>query len=264
MRTFKFYTSLLLLAGSLLLVSSCNKHEFNQSAESDFIPVEEKNSSILFHYSSTTSANSGGPGYTQFNTYLNQYDSTEVLLTLTKGNLAGSNSDTIHTANAAAFGVLGTSVFQANFASQITAMIAEQTSKQVVVNAAYELEITTDKIFIHTTTKFFKATAGEEYFITPYLLVDSIVAAQTGHPDGANTNHRKVAVDVGRLKNFPVRYMGYEIGSGSIDAGYRFNLKFEVDRLPTWTDVEQLSVALIITKKNALGEIVYVNASTNH
>jgi hypothetical protein len=264
LKNFKLYTSIVVLAGSVLLFTNCKKYVFNEGSQSVFIPVEEKNSSLIFHYSSTTSSNSGGSGYTQFENYLALYDSTEVVLTLTEGNVGGATNDTIFAANAAATGVLTTSTFQANFTSSITSAIASQINKEVVANAAYKLEFTDEKVYIHTTTQFFKASNGEEFYLTPYLLVDSLVANQTGHPDGAATNHRKVAVDVGRLINFPVRYMGYEVASGQIDAGYRFNLDFEVDRLPSWSDPNQISVALIITKKNVLGNIVFVNANTNH
>jgi hypothetical protein len=258
------YLSIFLIAASSLLFVHCKKYEFNESSQSNFLTVEEKNSSALFHYSSTSSTNSGGPGYIQFTDYIDDYDSTEVLLTLTEGNVGGANNDTIFNANSAMSGVLTTSTFHANFNSAIISSINLQKNKEVVANASYELEFTNSKIYIKTTTKFFQGTSGEEYFLTPYIIVDSIIADQAGHPDGPVTNHRKVAVDVGRIKNFPVRYLGYEVASGDIDEGYQFNLSFEAERLPAWTDSSQISVALILTKKTAFGNIVFVNANTNH
>lgn len=258
------YLSIFLIAASSLLFVHCKKYQFNEGLESDFLTVEEKNSSVLFHYSSTTSSNSGGSGYTQFTDYITDYDSTDVLMTLTEGDLGGTVNDTIFNANSSAFGVLNTSTFHANFNSTIASTISFQQTKQVQANASYELEFTDTKIFIKTTTKFFQGSTGEEYFLTPYILVDSIVADQTGHPDGPLTNHRKVAMDVGRIKNFPVRYMGYSVASGDIDEDYEFNLSFEADRLPSWADTNQISVALILTKKTELGNIVFVNANTNH
>ncbi len=260
------YLSIVLIAASSLIFVSCKKYQFDESFESIFLPVEEKNSSALFHYSSTSNANSGGTGYIQFTDYIDLYDSTEVLMTLTEGNVGGANNDTIFNANSAANGIIATSDFQANLdsISSVVSAINGQGNKIIVANASYELEFTPTKIYIKTTTKFFKESLGEEFFLTPYVLVDSIVADQAGHPDGALTNHRKVVVDVGRLKNFPVRYLGYEVASGEIDKGYQFNLSFEADRLPAWTDTDQISVALILTKKDALGNVVFVNANTNH
>lgn len=264
MKRKKIYLSIVLLVASSTLFVQCKKYSFDESTQSVFLPVEEESSSVLFHYSSTTSSNSGGSGYTQFSDYIDDYDSTDVLLTLTEGNVGGANNDTIFNANSSAFGILSTSTFHANFNSLIASSISLQSTKQVIVNSSYELELTDDHIYINTTTKFFRSSDGEDYFLTPYIVIDSIVADQTGHPDGASTNHRKVAVDVARLKNYPVRYLGYEIASGQIDKGYQFNLSFEAERLPAWTDPEKISVALILTKRTALGNIVFVNANTNH
>lgn len=254
----------LILACGLLFVQ-CKKYQYDEGLESDFLEVEEKNSSVLFHYSSTTSANSGGAGYTDFSDYLNDFDSTDVLLTLTEGSLGGGENDTIFSANSDAFDVSVTSTFHTNFTTGTVApKIGAHRSEQTIVNANYELDITDTKINIKTTTKFFQETSGETFFLTPYVLVDSIVANQTGHPDGASTNHRKVAVDVGRIINFPVRYLGYEVASGNINAGYQFNRSFVVDRRAEWTDPDQISVALILTKRNSAGNIEFVNAHTNN
>ncbi len=252
-----------LFMGSLLF-SSCEKQVFSTGNESDFIEVPEKNSSLIYHFSSTTSANSGSVGYDQFTDYLDLYDSAHVLVTLTEGNVGNANNDTIFAANSAAYGVLSTSTFLTNFGSSVATQISMQEGAPVVVNAAYELELTPTKIIVNTTTEFFKDNVGDEFFLTPYIVVDSLVADQTGHPDGPATNHRKVVTEVARLKNYPVRYLGYSIASGEVYAGQRFNLKFEAERSSDWIDPEQISVALILTKKDASGNITYVNANTNH
>ena len=254
-----------LIASCSLLFIQCKKYQYDEGLESDFLEVEEKNSSVLFHYSSTTSANSGGTGYTQFTDYLNDFDSTDVLLTFTEGPIGGGENDTIFAANSDAFNVQNTSTFHTNFASgTVSSKVSSHRNKTTLVNANYELDITDTKINIKTTTKFFQESSGETFFLTPYVLVDSIVGNQTGHPDGASTNHRKVAVDVGRIINFPVRYLGYEVASGNINAGYQFNKSFVVQRRPEWTDPDQISVALILTKRTPSGAIVFVNANTNH
>jgi len=263
MRKINIFIQLILAGG--LFFTSCKKQEFSIANESDFIEVKEENSSVIYHFSSTSSANSGTTGYTQFENLLSLYDSTDVVVTLTEGNVGNANNDTIFSANSLAYGVLSTSSFRTNFGSGTESQIALQESKSVLANSAYELEITPTKIFVNTTTQFFQDNVtGEEFFLTPYIVVDSLVADQTGHPDGIGTNHRKVVTEVARLKNYPVRYMGYSIASGTIYAGQRFNLAFEADRSPDWIDPEQISVALILTKKDANGIITFVNANTNH
>lgn len=263
MRKINIFIQLILASG--LVLTSCKKQEFSVANESDFIEVEEKNSSLIYHFSSTTSANSGTTGYTQFESLLNAYDSAHVVVTLTEGNVGNANNDTIFSANSFAYGVLSTSSFLTNFETGTATQIAQQESKSVLANSAYELELTATKIFIKTTTQFFQDNStGEEFFLTPYIVVDSLVADQTGHPDGPATNHRKVVTEVARLKNYPVRYLGYSVASGTIYAGQRFNLAFEVDRSPDWIDPEQISVALILTKKDADGNITFVNANTKH
>lgn len=247
-----------------VLFSACKKQVFSVASESDFIEVPEKNSSLIYHFSSTTSANSGTAGYSQFTNLLDLYDSAHVVITLTEGNVGTANNDTIFDANSAAYGVLTTSSFLTNFGSNLAGQMSTQENAPVVVNAAYKLELTPTKVIVHTTTEFFQDNVGDEFFLTPYIVVDSLVADQTGHPDGAATNHRKVVTEVARLKNYPVRYMGYSIASGTVNAGQRFNLTFEADRSPDWTDSEQISVALIITKKDAAGAITFVNANTKH
>ena len=99
-----------------------------------------------------------------------------------------------------------------------------------------------------------------------YVIVDSIVANQAGHPDGAATNHRKVVVDVGRIDGWPdPQYHGYKVATGIIEKGYRFNLTFEADRLATWTNDSLISVALVITTRNpGTGVPIFVNANTQH
>lgn len=254
--------TILLFAG--IGFSACKKQVFSVAEESTFIEVPEQNSSLIYHFSSTTSANSGTVGYSEFDNLLHLYDSTDVVVTLTEGNVGNANNDTIFLANSTAYGVLSTSTFLTNFGSNLSSQMSSQENAPVLVNAAYELEITPTKIIVNTTTEFFQDNTGDEFFLTPYIVVDSLVADQTGHPDGPATHHRKVVTEVARLKNYPVRYMGYSIASGTVNAGQRFNLKFEAERSSDWIDPEQISVALIITKKDTDGNVTFVNANTNH
>jgi len=258
-----YFTPLTLVFGALFL-SGCVKDTISGSS-STFIPVEAKNSSLYFHYSVTTDPQSGTTGYNQFLTDLAAYDDTEVLATITLGDVGGANNDTIYDENTAMFGIVGVPFFQGNLD---TFNLAEATAihnvEPVVANAAYELEFGASEITINTTTEFFQASSNEDFYLTPYLVVDSIVAFQEGHPDAGATNHRKVVVDVGRLNGHPARYLGYKVAGGTIDVGYKFNLQFTCERLPAWTDEDKISVALVLTKRDANGRPIFVNANTNH
>ena len=253
------------LAGLVIAVTvSCNKYSFDETNESTFLEVEEVNSSILFHYSSTDDLDAGSTGYDQMVNYLNFYDSTDALGTITLGNVGVANNDTIFQSHVAAFGVPDSNTFHANFNPVgITSAISTHRSSAVVANAACELTVGSSTLTLNTTTEFFQSSQGEDYYITPYIVVDSILAAQAGHPDTPMTYHRKVIVDVARLPTYPVRYLGYKIAGGDIHKGYRVNLTFEAPRVAAWTNPDHISVILLITKQNG-GVIEFVNASTNY
>lgn len=261
--------SILFSFGLLLILTStfvaCKKYSFDESGEGDFLEVEEENSSLLFHYSSTSDTSCGSSGYDLFNTFMNLYDSTDALATLTFGNVSGGNNDTIYEAHTKAFGVLDASTFQANlFSSGIPETLISHRKQPVIANANCKLTVGSSSITINTTTEFFQNLEGEDYYLTPYIVVDSLLAPQEGHPDTPLTYHRKVVVDVARLPNFPVRYLGYKIASGSINKGYKVNLQFEAYRHPNWSNSDHISVILLLTKKDANGSTVFVNANTNY
>ena len=261
----KAYLISTVLSSVLFLAFSCKKYSFNDHKQSDFLPVQKKNSSLIFNYAYTSSAYSGSTGYDLFNSYLEVYDSLQVLATITSGDIGGANNDTIFDSHSVTFGVSEPSSFHVNLDSaSVSNTIYAHTSSTVIANAAYALSLTPSSIIINTTTEFFEDVEGETFYLTPYLIVDSIVANQAGHPDGAMTNHRKNIVDVGRLSGYPVRYLGYKIASGKIQSGHRINLTFTADRLASWIDPEQISVVLVITKKDLLGNPVFVNASANY
>lgn len=262
-------TKIMLSFGLLLILTStfvaCKKYSFNETGESNYLEVEEVNSSLLFHFSSTSDTSCGSSGYDLFNTYLSVFDSTEALATLTYGNVGGGNNDTIFEAHSAAFGVLNTSTFQANFNPYgISETVISRRKEAVIANANCKLTVGTSTLSINATAEFFQNMEGEDYYLTPYIVVDSLLAPQVGHPDSPLTYHRKVVVDVARLPNYPVRYLGYKIASGSINKGYKVNLNFEAYRDPAWSNPERISVILLLTKKDANGSIVFVNANTNN
>lgn len=256
---------LIIIALSLFPLMGCKKQIISNN-NSVFLPVEERNSSLLFHYSSTALNASGSTGYNAFVNYLTNYDSTEVLGTMTLGNVGGANNDTLFTAFAQQFGILAVPYFQTNLDSAIVATrIAAHRASPVVAGMNYNLvfDSTLTKITINTTTQFFQESVGEDFYLSAYLMVDSLVAPQAGHPDSPLTNHRKVVVDAGRIPGYDVRYLGYKVAGGTINAGYRFNLTFTVDRLPQWTDEKDISVALVLTRRDGAGKPIFVNAHTH-
>lgn len=247
------------LSGSI----SCNKYSFEETSESTFLEVEEVNSSALFHYSSTDDLDAGSTGYDQMENYLAFYDSTDALGTITLGSVGIANNDTIFLSHVAAFGVPDSNTFHANFNPfGITSAISTHRSSAVIANAACDLTVGSSTLTLKTTTQFFQSSQDEDFYITPYIVVDSLLAAQAGHPDTPMTYHRKVIVDVARLPTYPVRYLGYKIAGGDIHKGYKVNLTFEAPRVAAWSNPEHISVILVITKQNG-GVIEFVNASTN-
>ena len=187
------------------------------------------------------------------------------MATITFGDVGGANNDTIFTSHLEKYNFFGVPYFQRNLDSiDMDVAIAQHEFESVVADASYELEFEPDKIIIHTTTEFFQGEPLEAFYLTPYVIVDSLIAYQEGHPDLGSTAHRKVVVDIGRIYGVEPQYHGYKIADGNTDSGYKFNLTFEVDRLPSWTDEDQISMALVITKRDDNGNPIFVNASTQH
>jgi len=263
----KLFTRFLPLTLVLIALVGCKKETFT-GPSSEFLEVEEKNSSLVFHYSMTSNPASGSTGYDYFTMLLNQYDSTEVLATMTFGGLGGANNDAVFLEHVDTFNFVTIPYFQGNYDSvsmvNVGDKISSHSSKVVIANAAYQLQFEPNQIIINTTTQFFQDVDQEDYYLSAYLIVDSIVAFQEGHPDLGSTVHRKSVVDVGRLQGHQIQYLGYPITAGGIDNGYKFNLQFVADRLPSWVDEDRISVALVITTRDSAGRPVFVNANTNH
>jgi hypothetical protein len=262
----KFTQISLALALVALCLIGCTKETITGTS-STFLTVDEKNEVLYFHYSHVDSINSGDAGYTAYSAQLEAYDSLHVLATITGGVLDGSNNDTIYTSHMAQYGILNIPFYQSNLGAAPfqQAIINHTLSSNVVANAACELDFDDpSKIIINTTTEFF-TDLQDSVFLSVYIIVDSIVSNQAGHPDGAATNHRKVVADIGRLNGFNTpQYHGYKVASGVIEKGYKFNLTFEADRLPTWADTSLISVGLVITTRDATGKPIFVNAHTQH
>lgn len=256
------------LATALLFVtaisfSSCKKATL-EGESSTFLEVEQKNSSFLVKHTGTWCGPCGGWGFTTFQTHIDNYGATEVLAATVSGSLGGTNNELIFDAYGDAFDLTATPTFHGNFGESINAsLVSAHKDAAVVANANYELEFEDDKIIINTTTQFFKDLSGTDYYLAPYIIVDGIVADQAGHPDGVNTVHKKSLVDVAYPKGFAPEIFGYVVAGGDIESGYKVNLEFEAPRMATWNDAD-ISVALVLTTRDASGNPVFVNANTKH
>jgi hypothetical protein len=123
------------------------------------------------------------------------------------------------------------------------------------------MEIQGDKIILKTTTKFFQEIQGT-FRLAPYLIVDNLIANQAGHPDGANTAHKKVPVDIARPVGAATsNYAGYVIADGTVKEGYTVNLECEVDIDPSW-DPADISFALLIFRDQGNDSYGLINAFT--
>ena len=261
------FTQISLVFALIALCSLGCKKETISEISSPFIFVEAKNSVLYFHYSHVDSVVSGDSGYVDFSSALSIYDSPHVLATITGGDLGGANNDSVYTSHMDQYGITNLPFFQCNLSTLPIgdAITNHSLTSSVLVNADYELDLTDpSKIVINTTTEFFE-NAQDSFFLTAYVIVDSIVSNQAGHPDGVATNHRRAIVDVGRVKGFGPQYHGYKVAAGVIEKGYKFNLTFEADRLAAWTDNNLISVALVISKRNPTTNApIFVNANTQH
>lgn len=252
----------LIFVGTIGL-SSCNKEVVVDGTSSDFLEVEESNSSFLVKHTGTWCGPCGGWGFTNFQGQIDTYGETEVLAATVSGSLGGANNEFFFDAYGTAFDISATPTFHGNFGQTTSgALVTDHQDSPVVANGNYEITIEGGKINVKTTTKFFQDLTGD-YFIAPYIIVDGIVANQTGHPDGANTVHKKSLVDIASPAGLEKEAFGYKIASGAIRNGYRVNLDLEADFLSTW-DEDKVSVALVITTRDAAGNPVFVNAFTKH
>lgn len=248
---------------SAVAFTSCEKEEL-EGTSSNFLPVEQVNSSLIMKHTGTWCAPCGGWGFTTFQTQLDTYGDSEVLVSVVSGSLGGANNEVFFDAYADAFGISATPTFHSNFGQTTSgALITAHKEAAVVANANYEMVIENGKIKVKTTTQFFQELSDEDFYLAPYIIVDNIVANQAGHPDGANAVHKKSLVDIAAPVGFEPSPFGYKIASGDIRNGYKVNLEFEANFLPTW-DENDVSVALVISKRNSAGTPVFVNAFTKH
>lgn len=253
-----------LFVAGVMTISSCKKEELSATG-STFLDVEQKNSSFIVKHTGTWCAPCGGWGFTQFQSYIDTYGSTEVLAASVSGNIGGGNNEVVFDMFRDTLDLSATPTFHMNFGQDISAaaITAHQTAP-VLVNSNYELSFTADKINIKTTTQFFQDVNGTEFYLIPYVIVDGIVADQAGHADGTNTVHKKSLVGVANVVGeFDPLYYGTKVAAGEIRNGYKVNLNFEFDRDASWAE-DDISIGLVMSTKDAIGDPVFVNAYTKH
>lgn len=250
---------LLTLIIAAALVGSCAKK--SEEVATPTLEVEENNSILIAKHTWTGCGPCGGYGFTNFENLIAS-NPDEVHVAFKKGNVGPYNNNSIYNYMLAKFGIPGgTPKFHNNLNAELGVAQARQIQDEagVILNANYEMEFTeNDKIKLNTTTKFFQNTEGK-YRLAPFLIVDNIEAAQSGHPDTPNTLHRKVVVDIARPIDIPSDYNGYLIASGAIKMGHTINLECEVERDPSWAK-EDVSFALLMFKENPDGSLEFINA----
>ena len=246
---------------SLFALAACKKVSTEEPTPT--LDVEERNSVLIAKHTWTGCGPCGGWGYNNFeNLITNNPD--HVLVSFTRGNLGGYGNQAIYDFMQNTFGIPGaTPTFHNNLDASFSVSQAEQTMDEagVIANSNYEMTIVDGKIKLNTTTKFFQDINGV-FNLAPYLILDGIIANQSGHPDGANTEHHKVAIDIAKPTTVAQADLkGYTIADGSIEAGYTVNLEFEVDADPSW-DPNNISFAMMILQSNGDGTFKLINSFT--
>ena len=244
-------------------LTSCKKEIVVDGTSSDFLEVEQTNSSLIMKHTGTWCGPCGGWGFTNFQGQIDTYGNTEVLAATVSGSLGGANNEFFFDAFANALSLSATPTFHSNFGQTTNGqLVTDHKEAPVVVNGNYDISFDAGKIKVKTTTKFFQDASGD-YYLAPYIIVDGIVADQAGHPDGANTVHKLSLVDIAAPQGQEKEAFGYKIAAGDIRNGYRVNLDVESDLDPSW-DQSKISVAMVYTKRDGSGNPVFVNAFTQH
>ncbi len=246
---------------SVVALSACKKESPEQP--SDTLEVEEKNSVLVAKHTWTGCGPCGGWGFDNFATLMQNHPD-EVHIAFKRGGVGPYQNNEIYDFFQNTFGIPGaTPTFHNNLDATMSVNLAKDNmdNQGVIANANYEMTLEGDRIVLKTTTKFFQEAEGT-YRIAPYLILDGIIANQTGHPDGANTEHKKVPIDIAKpLDAANSNFLGYVIADGSIHSGYTVNLECEVDADPSW-DPNNISFALMIIKDHGDGSYSLVNTFT--
>jgi hypothetical protein len=245
----------------VLVLAACKKESVEEPTPT--LEVEEKNSVLIAKHTWTGCGPCGGWGFTTFEGLM-QNNPDHVLVSFTRGNLGGYDNTAIYDFFQNTFELPGaTPTFHNNLDAGLSVSQAETTMDNigVVANANYEMVRENGKIKLNTTTKFFQDVEGT-FKLAPFLILDGIIANQTGHPDGANTEHKLVPIDIAKpVGAAQSDYHGYTIAEGEIHKGYTVNLECEVDADPSW-DTNNISFALLIIRDHGDGTYSLVNSFT--
>ncbi len=246
---------------SIFALAACKKASTEEPTAT--LDVEEKNSVLIAKHTWTGCGPCGGWGFDTFET-LTANNPEHVLVAFTRGNLGGFGNQAIYDFMQTTFGIPGaTPTFHNNLDATLSVNQAKEAMEinGVIANSNYEMTIEDGKIKLSTTTKFFQDAIGQ-FMLAPYLIMDGIIANQSGHPDGANTEHHKVAVDIAKPVGIAQPdFSGYKIADGKIKSGYTVNLECEVDADPSWNP-NDISFALMILKSNGDGTFTLINSFT--
>lgn len=247
--------------------SSCKK-EVSNLEESSFLEVEEKNMGVVAKRTATWCGPCGGWGFEYFDQLKLQYQDKAVFMAFkTALDLPLTYGDTYYSRVKDIFDIEGgTPKFFYNFDTihgynySGENSVVQHVNSEVIVNSSYDFKLSSDKIHLKTTTKFFQSVEGD-YVISPFLIIDNQEGYQAGNDDGENTVHPSYVANLAHpINTEDVENWAYKVASGKVDKGYRINLEFEVNRDETWTE-DDISFALILYKREG-NKYKFVNAFT--
>jgi len=254
-------TLLLLPLLGVFALASCKKVSTEEPTET--LTVEKKNSVLIAKHTWTGCGPCGGWGFNNFDNLMTN-EPNEVHIAFKRGNVGPYDNNAIYDFFQDEFGIPGaTPTFHNNLDAQLSVGQARTIMDGigVVANANYEMVRDGNTVKLNTTTQFFQDVEGT-FTIAPYLILDNLIANQAGHPDGANTAHKKVPVDIAKpLGVAQPNYYGYTIAEGSVKNGYKVNLECEVAvdaSIPT----DDISFALMIFRNHGDGTYSLVNTFT--
>jgi hypothetical protein len=147
-----------------------------------------------------------------------------------------------------------------NFQNFAVNSVFEHLQAPTIINGNYELDFQADELIIKTTTKFFTQFEGDVY-LAPFIVVDSLIGYQNGHPDGVNTVHNRYVADVAIPinKNIDAKFeWGHMISAGVVKEGHLVNMTFKSSIKQHW-EQEHVSVALVYFRKAGNG-FFFINA----
>lgn len=149
-----------------------------------------------------------------------------------------------------------------NFNVSVPATVPEHIDSAVYVNGNYEIEFNGNEMTINTTTKFFKEYVGDVY-LAPYIIVDSLVGHQNGHPDTPETVHMKFVADIAypSTRDLEAKFAwGYLVSASFVKAGHTVNLQFKAEKRDHWKN-HNISIGMIYFKKVG-AKYLFFNAFT--